>query len=131
MNRLLTEREVAEFAASIGDWNPLHHNREYAARSRYGGIIASGPQTTALLMGLVATHFSQLGPMVGLDFSFQFYAGTPANVTLAFDWLVIRSEPTSSKKGDIVELRGRVKTPTGKTVVGAKGRILVSRTKSH
>lgn len=127
MKRTLDEDAIAIFAANSGDWNPLHHDRAFAERSRYGGIIASGPQTTALLMGLVATYFSALGTMVGLDFSFRFRAAAPANDQLSFEWMIIRNRPTKSLDGDLVELRGRVRTSTRKTAVGAKGLIVVSR----
>ncbi len=127
MKRTLDEDAIAAFAQSCGDWNPLHHDRDIPERTRYGGIIASGPQTSSLLMGLVATYFAEIGTMVGLDFSFRFKAAVPANDQLSFEWMIVRSRPTKSATGDLVELRGRVRTSTGKTAVGAKGLMLVSR----
>ncbi len=37
---LVSEREIKRFAQAIGDLNPLYLDREFAQRSRYGGIIA-------------------------------------------------------------------------------------------
>ena len=121
----LTEAEIASFAAASGDPNPIHHDPHHAAATRYGGIVASGPQTTALLLGLTAAYFSEIGPMVGLEFTTIFKAGVPANDELTLEWLVIRVEPKRSG-ALLVELRGRLRTSTGVTAVGAKGKILVT-----
>jgi len=126
----LTDAEVSAFARASGDANPLHHDPVYARKTRYGGVIASGPQTSALLMGLVATRLSQLGPMAGLEFSFFFKHGVPANERLQLEWLVVGVTPTSSGAADVVDLRGRLRTASGVTAVGAKGRALVAR-ESH
>jgi hypothetical protein len=40
--------------------------------------------------------------------------------------LVVKVTPNASLKGDIVELRGRIKGADGHTAVGAKGRVLVT-----
>lgn len=122
---LLSESEISAFASAAGDANPLHHDREYASTSRYGGIIASGPQTSALLMGLVASHFSDIGPMVGLDFSFRFRAPVPAGDAFILEWLIIRVERKEALGGHLVELRGRLQTSSGVTAVGAKGTVVV------
>lgn len=122
----LAEAEISRFAAAVGDTNPLHHDAAQAARTRYAGLIASGSQTSALLMGLVASHFSRSGPMVGLDFSFRFRAPVRAGVPLYLEWLVVRVSPTTRGSGEIVELRGRLRTFSGITAVGAKGRVLLT-----
>lgn len=62
----LTPSEVAAFAKAAGDRNPVHHDATLAAGTRYGRLIASGTQTSALLMGLTASHVSASGAMVGL-----------------------------------------------------------------
>lgn len=121
----LTPDAVVVFATAAGDHNPIHHDPEAAAASRYGGLVASGPQTSGLLMGLAASHFAQLGPMVGLDFWFRFRRPVYADDTIQLEWLVIRVTPHARSGGQIVELRGRVRNGAGETAVGAKGRVLV------
>jgi acyl dehydratase len=51
----LSERQVVEFAR---DYDPqwFHTDPEAAARSRWGGLIASGWQTCALAMRLACNH---------------------------------------------------------------------------
>ena len=68
----LTAAMVAEYAQAVGDTDPVHHDPEFAASSRYGRLIASGAHTTALLLGLTALHFSKNGSMVGLEFWVRF-----------------------------------------------------------
>ena len=49
---------VAAYAAAAGDTNPVHHAPTFAATTRYRRLIASGTHTTALLLGLTASHYS-------------------------------------------------------------------------
>lgn len=121
----LSHAEIAAFATASGDPNPIHHDAAYASATRYGGIVASGPHTTALLLGLTAAHFSEIGPMVGLEFTTIFKAGVPADDALTLEWLIIRVTPKRSG-ALLVELRGRLRTSAGVTAVGAKGKILVT-----
>lgn len=123
----LTPEEVAAYAGGVGDDNPIHHDPEAAAGSRYGRLIASGTHTTALLLGLTASHFSRLGSMVGLEFSVRFRRPVYADDTIVLEWLVVDVQPSERLGGDVVELRGRVRRKDGETAVGAKGRVLVQQ----
>lgn len=51
----VTEAEVLDFAGRF-DPQPFHVDAEAAARSQYGGIIASGWHTCALMMRLMVTE---------------------------------------------------------------------------
>jgi 3-hydroxybutyryl-CoA dehydratase len=122
----LSPATVAAFAAAAGDRNPVHHDEAVAATSRYGRLIASGTHTTALLLGLTASHFSQRGEMLGLEFSVSFRRPIYADETIRLEWLVISVTPSEKLKGEIVDLRGRIRGQDGRTALGAKGRVLVS-----
>ena len=122
----LTPSMVADYARAVGDSNPVHHDPAFAASTRYGRLIASGTHTTALLLGLTASHFSRRGSMVGLEFWVRFRRAVYADETIRLEWLVIKVTPNAKLRGDIVELRGRVKAQDGQTAVGAKGRVLVT-----
>ena len=122
----LTPATVSTFAYHMGDLNPVHHDPQYAATTRYQRLIASGAHTTGLLMGLTATHFSQDVAMVGLEFWFRFRRPVFADETIRLEWLVIAVRPNARLRGDIVELRGRIRNQAGETAVGAKGRVLVA-----
>jgi 3-hydroxybutyryl-CoA dehydratase len=117
---------VVDFANAAGDNNPLHHNSEFAATTRFGRPTASGPHTTALLLGLTASHFSKKGAMLGLEFWVRFRRPIYADETIVLEWMVIKVTPNEKLRGDIVELRGRIKGQDGETSLGAKGRVLVT-----
>lgn len=55
---------IRKFAEAIGDDNPLHHDEEYAKKSRYGGIIA--PPTFVTTLGFE----SKENLMAGLDINY-------------------------------------------------------------
>lgn len=123
---VLTRAAVSAFATAAGDTNPLHHDAAFAGATRFGGIIASGPQTTSLLMGLLASHFSVRGVMVGLEFWFRFMRPVLADQRVELEWLVVRVTPATRQGGEIVDLRGRLRAQDGRTAVGAKGRVLLT-----
>jgi 3-hydroxybutyryl-CoA dehydratase len=116
---------TSAFARAIGDTNPVHHDTEVAANSRFGRLLASGPQTTAHLLALTASHFSKRGAMLGLEFWVRFRKPVYADETITLEWLVVSVKHNPRLGGDVIDLRGRVRKETGETAVGAKGRVLV------
>ncbi len=122
----LTPDSVAEYARAAGDSNPIHFDSTFALSTRYRRMIASGTQTTALLLGLTAAHFSKDASMVGLEYSVKFRRPVFADETIRLEWLVIKVTPNTRLAGHIVELRGRIRGEDGRTAVGAKGRVLVT-----
>jgi 3-hydroxybutyryl-CoA dehydratase len=122
----LTSALVAAYAEGVGDTNPVHHDPAFAATTRYGRPIAGGTHTTALLLGLTASHYSRSAAMVGLEFWSRFRRPIFADETIRLDWPVVKVTPNARLGGDIVELRGRVQNHKGETALGAKGRILVT-----
>ena len=123
---VLTPEWVSAQALAVGDDNPIHHDPEFASRTRFGRPIASGTHTTALLLGLTASHFSKEMSMIGLDYWVGFRRPIYADETIRIEWLVIRVTPNKRLGGAIVELRGRILGQDGKTSLGAKGRLLVT-----
>jgi 3-hydroxybutyryl-CoA dehydratase len=122
----LSPAMVVEFAKAAGDNNPIHHDPEFAATTRFGRPTASGPHTTALLLALTASHFSKKGAMLGLEFWVRFRRPIYADETIRLEWMVIKVTPNQKLRGEIVDLRGRIRGQDGKTSLGAKGRVLVT-----
>jgi len=122
----LTPEAVATYARAAGDTNPLHFDAAFAADTRYRRIIASGTQTMALLLGLTASHFSQSGSMVGLEYWVQFRRPVFADETIRLEWLIIKVSSNARLGGHIVDFRGRIRGEDGRTAVGAKGRVFVT-----
>jgi acyl dehydratase len=52
--RTVTRRDIALFTEMTGDANPIHHDADLAAASRFGGIVVQGGVTSGLLNALVA-----------------------------------------------------------------------------
>src|ERR1700675_2931705 len=112
-----TPAMVAAYAAAAGDTNPVHHDSQFAASTRYGRLIVSGTHTTALLLGLTASHFSKRAAMVGLEFWVRFRRPVYADETIRMEWLVIKVTPNEKLNGEIIELRGRIKAQDGQTAL--------------
>jgi acyl dehydratase len=64
--------------------------------------------------------------MVGLEFWVRFRRPVFADETVRLEWLVVKVTPNEKLRGDVVELRGRIRGQDGATALGAKGRVLVT-----
>ena len=117
---------VSEFAKAAGDYNPIHHDPKFSAKTRFKRLIASGTHMTSLLLGLSASYFSKHGSTIGLEFWQRFKRPVFADETIKLEWLIIKVTPNKKLNGDAVELRDRIKGSDGQTAVGAKGRVLIT-----
>ena len=71
-SRRFRAQDIELFTELTGDRNPLHYDREVAARSRFGGIIVQGGITTGLLNALVAEDLPGPGSVfLHVDWSFK------------------------------------------------------------
>lgn len=122
---VFTAEDISDFARRAGDLNPLHHDAERAAKSRFGGLIASGTQTSALLMALVAAHFPKEYDTVGLDFSFRFRRAVPAGTDALLSWEIISIEPNPKLGGDLLALKGEIVDDAGTRYLSAEGRAVI------
>ncbi len=50
----LTEEHVKKYAEISGDYNPLHFDAGFAAKTKFGRLVVQGGLTTGLLHALVA-----------------------------------------------------------------------------
>jgi acyl dehydratase len=50
----VTAEHVRTYAELTGDYNPLHFDQAFAAKTRFGRLVAQGGLTTGLLHALVA-----------------------------------------------------------------------------
>lgn len=116
---------ISSFALLTGDTNPLHHDPVYAARTRFGGIIASGSHVTALMTGMVAGHFAEKGLSVELDFSFRFEAPIRLDDLVQLRWTMTGRMPKMSLKGDILTLEGQAVRSDGMIAVSGSAHILM------
>ena len=122
--------EIASFAHATGDANPLHHDIAAARRARHGDIIASGQQTAAQMMGLVATHFSRNDDgidreMLCLNFNFSFQSPVFADRALTLSWHVTQVSANAKLRGWVGELAGEARLDDGRVCVVGRSTVLV------
>jgi acyl dehydratase len=122
---VFTVEDIADFATRAGDMNPLHHDAELAAKSRFGGLIASGPQACALLMGLAAAHTSKTHETAGLEFTFRFRRAIPVGADTVLSWTITAIEPNAKLGGEVLTCVGAIADASGQQYVTAEGRAVI------
>jgi acyl dehydratase len=123
-------RQIIDFARLSGDTNPLHLDDGAARQAGYDGIIASGQQSAAQMMGLVASHFSRdddghARDMLCLNFNFAFKAPIHADTDVELRWTVASVEFNPRLDGWIGQLNGSARCDGGIDCVIARGTVLV------
>ena len=126
-----TREQITEFALLSGDSNPLHRNSLAAQRAHFGEVIASGQQTTAQMMGLVASHFSRSDDgiareMLCLNFNFAFKLPVFAEQDIHIEWRVTEVERSTRRGGFIGHVDGTASVGGRPCVIG-RGTVLVRR----
>ncbi len=122
--------EIARFAAAAHDRNPLHHDAEYAAATRFGGVIACGPQTASIMMGLVASRFTRdddgvARAMLGLEFDFKFRAPIHPDEPVRIEWRVTERDWKPRSRAWLVRLAGAASTERSGIAIESRGAGLV------
>lgn len=125
-----TREDIATFARLTGDSNPVHHDVQAAQRARHGEIIASGQQTTAQMLGLVASHFSRgddgrARELLCLNFNFAFKAPVFAGQELLLHWRVASVEWNATLGGWLAHVDGRATVRNAHPCVVGRGTLLV------
>jgi acyl dehydratase len=108
----LTAEHVKTFAELTGDYNPLHFDSEFAARTKFQKLIVQGGLTTGLLHALVAMDMPGPGT-VFLSQSWKFTAPVYIGDTITAEAEVLSVHPTKP----VTQLRIRVVRQTGEIVL--------------
>ena len=58
VERTVTQEQLRAYAQASGDFNPLHLDPEFAAATQFGGIVAHGMWTLALISESMAAAFA-------------------------------------------------------------------------
>ena len=126
-----SREDIALIARLSGDTNPLHVDAAFAGRARFGQVIASGQHTAAILMGMLATHFSRADDgvprqMLCLNMNFSFKSPVFAEQPIVLVWRVATVTPNRKLNGLVGHLDGHATLLEGHPAVIARGTILVS-----
>jgi acyl dehydratase len=105
-SRTVTEEEILAFATAF-DPQPFHIDREAAADSIYGGIIASGWHTCSMIMRLMVDNFLKDAASMGSPGVDQIRWIKPVR---AGDTLTVSTTTTDARASESKPDRGVVST---------------------
>ena len=108
----LTPEHVATYAKLTGDYNPLHFDPEFVARTRFGKLVVQGGLTTGLLHALVAMDLPGPGT-VFLSQSWKFTAPVYIGDTITAEAEIVSVHESKP----VCQLKIRVTRQTGETVL--------------
>ena len=108
----LTPDHVKTFAQLTGDYNPLHFDPEFVARTKFGKLVVQGGLTTGLLHALVAMDLPGPGT-VFLSQNWKFTAPVYIGDTITAEAEVVSVHESKP----VCQLRIRVARQTGETVL--------------
>jgi acyl dehydratase len=122
--------EIAGFARLSHDHNPLHHDPREARLAGFADVIASGQHSAAILMGMLASHFSRSSDgvhreMLCLNMNFSFKEPVLAEQQVALEWRVTSVQWNGKLEGQLAQLDGSASVAGGEIAVVARGTILV------
>jgi acyl dehydratase len=108
----LSHDHVRKFSEISGDYNPLHYDEAFAARTKFGRLVVQGGLTTGLLHALVATDLPGPGT-VFLSQSWKFTAPVYIGDTITAEAEVTQVHDTKP----VTTLRVTVTNQAGETVL--------------
>ena len=128
--------DVVKFSEVSGDWNPVHHDKEYASTTIFKDRIAHGMISLAKLSGVLGTHLPGLGAIY-FQQSVEFHAPVYLDRTYVLVLEVLErdqennvlavSTGVESKDGDEVMSGVAVLKPIPKKVKDKMGDELLGR----
>ena len=108
----LTSNHVKMFAEMTGDYNPLHFDEEFAAKTKFGKLVVQGGLITGILNALVATDIPGPGT-VFMSQELKFIAPVYIGDTITGEVEVLETHDTKP----VTQLRVNVTRQTGDTVL--------------
>lgn len=124
--KTITEADVYAFAGITGDFNPLHVDREYAARGRFGERISHGMLTAGLISAVLGMRLPGPGGIF-LSQSLKFLKPVRFGDTITAEAEVL------SYRADrrILTVRTACTNQRGETVIEGEAVLLVEKTEKQ
>jgi acyl dehydratase len=110
--RTVTARDVELYADITGDRNPLHFDPAFAARTRFGRLVAQGGITAGMLNALVAMDLPGPGT-VFMSQALRYLAPTYLGDTLTAEVEVLAVKPDKP----VCQLRATITNQDGTVVL--------------
>jgi len=106
----VSPRDIELFTAISGDRNPLHYDEELARATKFGGIIAQGGITSAILNAVVAEELPGPGTVfLHVDWSFKAPVRPGDKITGVVEILDVRTDkPITEVKTTVIRDDGTV-----------------------
>lgn len=120
----LTETHIVLGAGLFGDFNPLHVNQPFAAKSRFGGRIAHGYLTSNAMAAPLGMIFYDT-VVAYVEHGIRFIAPVRAGDTLSVKWTVTALDPKPKHSGGMVTLAGTCTNQDNIKVAEADAKLLV------
>ena len=108
----LTSDHVKMFAEMTGDYNPLHFDEEFTAKTKFGKLVVQGGLITGILNALVASDIPGPGT-VFMSQELKFIAPVYIGDTITGEVEVLETHDTKP----VTHLRVNVTRQTGDTVL--------------
>jgi acyl dehydratase len=108
----LTSGHVKSYAELSGDYNPLHFDENFAAKTKFGKLVVQGGLTTGLLHALVAMDMPGPGT-VFLSQNWKFTTPVFINDTITAEAEVLNVHETKP----VTQLAIKIKRQDGETVL--------------
>jgi acyl dehydratase len=126
--RTITEADTVQFGCLTGDMNPLHMDKEFAAKSPYGKRIAHGAFGQALMVGLTAPLGIFEGTTLALRqmdtrFKHPMYFGDTVHVVLTVD----SKKDLKGLKQGLVTFKAKLYNQDNKVVIDSAWTVLFKK----
>jgi 3-hydroxybutyryl-CoA dehydratase len=114
ITRVVTAEDIETFSALTGDSNPIHLDEEWASKTRFGGRIAHGMLTGALVSAVIGTRLPGPGNIY-IKQSLEFRGPVRPGDTVTAEVRIARLEAakkrvfldTTCRCGELEVLRGQ------------------------
>jgi acyl dehydratase len=101
--REVTTRDIELFTELTGDRNPLHYDEDFAAGSRFGGLVVQGGVTSGLLNAVVAEDLPGPGSVfLHVDWSFRAPVRPGDTITAEVEVLEVRTDKPITRLATVV-----------------------------
>lgn len=120
VRRTITESDVVAFAGITGDFNPVHMDAVWAARTRFGGRVAHGMLSAGLISNVLGMRLPGAGAIY-LGQTLRFTAPVRPGDTITARAEVVELVPAKQR----VRLRTTCTNQHGETVVEGEATMVV------